>query len=402
LDSAIALLGRVGSEKAILINSVRLRRCPGVVRKYLDPRFPIRVEEGGHFPDFHGVRGERTRISIAMATYNGERFLEEQLRSLNQQVRLPDEAVVCDDGSTDRTQEILAEFAKSAAFPVRLVINDHRLGWRENFLKAASTCTSDYIAFCDQDDVWLPEKLSVISRHLDASPCVLLQHAYRLIDENGKVISNDIMYSRAGREALWRLNFGFSLVFHRSLLKYSNLWEFSFDYVGNDRMGHDNWVAFLSSIVGGSLAIDDVLVHYRRHNQNTVVLVYPVTPVSVIRNLRAILSRFCRQSVEFQKKHEEMVAGIQRFIKAAKARQRIIELILPQVSEEQARSLRGHWQYYREFEDYQAQRLFAYLPQSRIERFQAAFRTFRQGRYQAQGRQGAREAIADLIYGVAN
>ena len=96
-------------------------------------------------------------ISIAMATYNGERFLEEQLRTLSEQVRLPDEVVVCDDGSTDCTQEILAQFAKSAPFPVRLVINDRRLGWRENFLKAASICTSDYIAFCDQDDIWFPE-----------------------------------------------------------------------------------------------------------------------------------------------------------------------------------------------------------------------------------------------------
>jgi glycosyltransferase involved in cell wall biosynthesis len=104
-------------------------------------------------------------ISIAMATYNGERFLEEQLRTLGEQVKLPDEVVVCDDGSTDRTLEILVQFAERAPFRVRLVINDQRLGWRENFLKAASLCTSDYIAFCDQDDVWLPDKLSVVSRY---------------------------------------------------------------------------------------------------------------------------------------------------------------------------------------------------------------------------------------------
>jgi glycosyltransferase involved in cell wall biosynthesis len=86
-------------------------------------------------------------ISIAMTTYNGERFLEEQLRSLTEQTTLPNELVVCDDGSTDRTPEILAQFAKRASFPVRIVINNHRLGWRENFLKAASLYNSDYIAF---------------------------------------------------------------------------------------------------------------------------------------------------------------------------------------------------------------------------------------------------------------
>ena len=101
-------------------------------------------------------------ISVAMATYNGERFLEEQLRSLGEQTTLPDELVVCDDTSTDRTPQILAQFAKRASFPVKLFTNDQRLGWRKNFLKAARLCTSEYIAFCDQDDVWLKEKLAVV------------------------------------------------------------------------------------------------------------------------------------------------------------------------------------------------------------------------------------------------
>jgi glycosyltransferase involved in cell wall biosynthesis len=79
---------------------------------------------------------------------------------------LPNELVVCDDGSTDRTPEILAQFAKRASSPIRIVINNHRLGWRENFLKAASLCGSDYIAFCDQDDIWRKEKLAVVESHL--------------------------------------------------------------------------------------------------------------------------------------------------------------------------------------------------------------------------------------------
>jgi glycosyltransferase involved in cell wall biosynthesis len=160
------------------------------------------------------VNAERNVIAIAVATYNGERFLEQQLRTLSEQVKLPDEVVVCDDASTDRTPEILAQFARRAPFPVRLVINDQRLGWRENFLKPASLCTSDYIAFCDQDDVCLPDKLSVVSRYLDRDRCILLQHGYRLIDDDGNFISGDVKYAQAGRDVLWRINFGFSLVFH--------------------------------------------------------------------------------------------------------------------------------------------------------------------------------------------
>lgn len=228
-----------------------------------------------------------------------------------------------------------------------------------------------------------------------------MQQADRLIDEHGRIISDEIKYPNAGREVLWRIDFGFSQVFHRSFLKYSDLWALSFDYFG-DRMGHDNWIAFLSSLLGHTLVIDDVLVHYRRHNRNAVLFARPTVPVNIIRNLDAILSRFYRRGVEFQKKREEMIGAILRSVKAAKARQTVIEHILPQISEEQARSLRDHLQYYRDFEHYQSQRLIAYLPQSRIERLHAAFRTYRQGLYQAQGRNGAREAIADLVYGVAN
>ncbi len=97
-----------------------------------------------------------------MATYNGAKYLEEQLASFVVQSQLP--LVVCDDGSADATLEILHRFAHSAPFPVRIVCNDERLGYGDNFLKAASLCEGDWIAFSDQDDVWLPDKLRQIGK----------------------------------------------------------------------------------------------------------------------------------------------------------------------------------------------------------------------------------------------
>jgi glycosyltransferase involved in cell wall biosynthesis len=339
-------------------------------------------------------------ISIAMATYNGERFLEKQLRSLSEQVRLPDEVVICDDASTDRTPEILAQFAKLAPFPVRVVINDRRLRWRQNFMKAASLCTSDYIAFCDQDDIWVPDKLSVVSRYLDRDRCILLQHGYRLIDDDGNSISDDIKYARSGPEALWRINFGFTQVFHRSLLEFSHLWESSVDIFAEG--GHDGWIAFLASLYDETVIIDDVLVYYRQHSTNVVGFVHPASAVNIKRNLSAILSRFYDRGGEFQKKRQRMIGSMQCYAAAAVARGRVIEIILPQASEERARSLRAHLQYYRDLSSYQSQRLLTYLSASRTERLQAAYRNYRQGLYQAQGRRGARDAIADFVYGVAN
>ena len=73
----------------------------------------------------------RNRISIALCTYNGERFLPQQLASIQQQTRLPDEVVVCDDKSTDRTVEMVRAFAASVSLPVRIFENERNLGFAE-------------------------------------------------------------------------------------------------------------------------------------------------------------------------------------------------------------------------------------------------------------------------------
>jgi glycosyltransferase involved in cell wall biosynthesis len=104
-----------------------------------------------------------TRISIALCVCNGARFLGEQLSSLCAQRRLPDEVVVGDDASDDDSVAIIEKFSAEAPFPVRLIRNSSRLGVRGNFQKVIAHCVHDLIALCDQDDVWLPEKLAVLA-----------------------------------------------------------------------------------------------------------------------------------------------------------------------------------------------------------------------------------------------
>ncbi len=110
-----------------------------------------------------------------MCTYNGSKYIEEQLRSIAGQTRLPDELVICDDRSSDSTQEIIRTFAESAPFEVRLIVNPENLGSAKkgvtrNFEKASNLCTGAFVAMCDQDDIWLPEKLSRLARVLEDSP----------------------------------------------------------------------------------------------------------------------------------------------------------------------------------------------------------------------------------------
>ncbi|MGA8529432.1 MAG: glycosyltransferase, partial [Acidobacteriaceae bacterium] len=124
-----------------------------------------------------GREREPDRISVAMATYNGEKYIREQLDSIARQSLLPYELVVTDDGSTDGTLEMVEDFARSAPFPVKIHRNDVRLGFADNFFKAASLCEGELIAFSDQDDVWLEDKLSVCSSHFVDPDVFLVAHS---------------------------------------------------------------------------------------------------------------------------------------------------------------------------------------------------------------------------------
>ena len=99
------------------------------------------------------------RISVALCTHNGARFLPEQLKGFLDQQRHPDEIIICDDVSTDATLELLEAFARSAPFPVRIYRNSENLGYSRNFMKSVGLCSGDIIAFSDQDDVWYARKL---------------------------------------------------------------------------------------------------------------------------------------------------------------------------------------------------------------------------------------------------
>lgn len=121
------------------------------------------------------------RISVVLATYNGEQFIGEQLRSISAQRRLPDELIVTDDGSSDNTLEIIRNFAQTAQFPVTVLENKH-CGWADNFIVGLSKANGDVVSYCDQDDIWHPNKLSsqlqVLEQEKDV---VLVTHSWRYL-----------------------------------------------------------------------------------------------------------------------------------------------------------------------------------------------------------------------------
>ncbi len=220
-------------------------------------------------------------ISVAMACYNGERYIREQLDSIAAQTLLPLELIVCDDVSTDATAEIVADFAKSAPFPVRLINNAANLGHSDNFFKAAGLCRGEWIAFCDQDDVWLPNKLARVTEavsHHAGDELVLVAHSALVADEKlvptGRRLPDferDYFVERAGRFPAFCLP-GFSLVCRATLIRGidQNLRPvFSWNDDPPTMLGHDYWISVLANALGGAAYVSAPLTLWRRHDRTT-------------------------------------------------------------------------------------------------------------------------------------
>lgn len=125
-------------------------------------------------PDVTAPPVDNPTVSVAMATYQGERYLRAQLASIAAGTRLPDELVVCDDGSTDDTRTILHEFARSAAFPVRLHFHDQNLGTLSAFETAIRHCDGEIIVLSDQDDVWRADRIEALVELMGDNPDAML------------------------------------------------------------------------------------------------------------------------------------------------------------------------------------------------------------------------------------
>jgi glycosyltransferase involved in cell wall biosynthesis len=215
-------------------------------------------------------------VSIALATYNGARFLKDQLQSLSAQTFMPTELVVGDDGSTDCTIEIVHAFAAEAPFPVRIEQNPTRLNYADNFLKTALRCESKYVAFCDQDDVWLPEKLERCVAQLEIHNLDLCAHNATLVDAALNKIGDLVHRPKPVLQPPmtlepWGNFYGFATVFRRDLLDLIPIQDRPDDNIDfNQKLAHDRWVYFLASTFGRTLPLADSLVLYRQHGQNWV------------------------------------------------------------------------------------------------------------------------------------
>jgi len=203
-------------------------------------------------------------VSVVLGTYNGEAYLHEQLRSILAQTWPALEIIAMDDGSRDRTVDILREYAGRDA-RIRVVVNERNLGFVRNFEKGCRLAAGTYIALCDQDDYWFPEKITRMVGVIGGYPMVYCDSD--LCDEAlqplGRRISELVRYQSFDD---CRQLCVFSRMYGHATLITRDLFERASPFL--EEVPHDGWLAYHATLYGGVLYLPEVLVKYRQHAGN--------------------------------------------------------------------------------------------------------------------------------------
>lgn len=205
-------------------------------------------------------------ISVCLATYNGERFIQRQLETIIEQLGEDDEIIISDDGSTDDTLRIIEGLHSPL---IHVYINNGEHGYTPNFENALRYAHGEYIFLSDQDDVWLPRKLEICMNALKT--CDFVVSDALIIDADGNKIFPSFFDKRRHFQGFWgnMLTMGYigcCMAFRRKLL------ERVLPFPSDHRLcTHDNWILLIALGYYKVKILDEKLVGYRRHGRNASV-----------------------------------------------------------------------------------------------------------------------------------
>lgn len=224
------------------------------------------------------------KISIVIATYNGGKYILDQLNSIKDQTLMPDEVLIFDDRSTDNTSELVKKFVSNNELTNwKLKINKENLGYKENFFNLLKAASGDLIFLSDQDDVWSLQKVEKMVKIMQEEPTLrTLNSAIQLIDQNSqpiKLVAKPNFYNANflySKKPLKQITFfktediikrnispGCSMCLTKQIRD-----EFVSVYQGE--LPHDWFLNLLASSTDGCGFFNEPLVNYRMHSQNTL------------------------------------------------------------------------------------------------------------------------------------
>jgi glycosyltransferase involved in cell wall biosynthesis len=209
-------------------------------------------------------------VSIIVATYNGEKYIEEQILSLVHQTYKHIEIIVTDDCSKDATVDVVRRLAGQYN-NIKLYQNEHNLGYQKNFEKGLRLAKGEYIALCDQDDVWAIEKIQILLECIGYH--TLVYSNSRLVDSDGKDLGKTMKEHLGMNKFISGKNPYFFMVKNcvsgHAMMFRSNLIESIVPFP--DSIIYDQWIALIASVKTGIAFVDKPLVNHRLHETNAVI-----------------------------------------------------------------------------------------------------------------------------------
>jgi glycosyltransferase involved in cell wall biosynthesis len=203
-------------------------------------------------------------VSVVMCTYNGEKYLAEQLNSILEQTYPNIEVVIIDDCSTDNTLSIIRQY-EALHSNIKIFVNQQNLGYVKNFEKGMMLATGSYIALSDQDDIWEKEKITVLVDEIEDYEIVYCNSL--IIDEAGNSLNKKLFDKKRLPHFDNCLNFtiGNTPPGHAMLIT-KELTQRCFPFP--DMIPHDRWLGFVAACKHPVKFVDMTMVKYRRHPQN--------------------------------------------------------------------------------------------------------------------------------------
>lgn len=230
-----------------------------------------------HEKQYESGMDNTIKISVSLCTYNGEQFLQEQLDSIAAQTKLPNEVIICDDASTDKTIEILENFKEKANFDVKIFQNETPLRVTKNFEKAIENCKGEFIFLADQDDFWLPQKIErmvtvleengdldllfsdaeLVTEHLEKLGKTQFQTVRFFEKQQHEWLSGGATKIMLGGNRIT----GCTVAFRKKMLE-NNVLPFP-THIPD--VIHDTWLAWVATVRHRCSFLPEALTYYRQH-----------------------------------------------------------------------------------------------------------------------------------------
>lgn len=236
------------------------------------------------------MKNKNIRVSVAMATYNGEMYIEEQIKSILSNLTIEDELIISDDGSKDKTIEITKEYIEKDN-RIKLIEGPQK-GIKQNFANAISKCNGKYIFLADQDDIWMKDKVEKVLKQFEEKNSTLIIHDAKIINEKEEeVMSSFFEYRNSGKGIIKNIYkntyIGCCIAFD------SKIKEKVLPIPDNIEM-HDQWIGIIAEQNGESYFLKEPLILYRRHSENNSSMKH-YGIIKMIRNRITLIKELIRK-----------------------------------------------------------------------------------------------------------